>query len=53
MQRMYNNGLLNALDEQHKTLKDIRDRPITIPLGDGKAMLRKKNGSIEIIKYKH
>ena len=53
MQQMYNNGLLNALDEQHKTLKDIRDRPITIPLGDGKAMLRKKNGSIEIIKYKH
>ena len=51
MQQMYNNGLLNALEEQHKTLKDIRDRPITIPLGEGKTMLRKKNGSTEIIKY--
>jgi len=51
MQQMYNNGLLNALEEQHKTLKDIRDRPITIPLGEGRTMLRKKNGSIEIIKY--
>ncbi len=51
MQQMYNNGLLNALEEQHKTLKDIRDRPITIPLGEGKTMIRKKNGSTEIIKY--
>jgi len=51
MQQMYNNGLLNALEEQHKTLKDIRDRPLTIPLGEGKTMLRKKNGSTEIIKY--